>query len=85
MTFFYNLRTKNTVLFTICSKRLPVLFAVTFLSSISTNFTSARRVKRILSNFIKLQIMIRMMFFKDRYIILIPANIFIERTKLLLR
>ena len=80
MTFFYNLRTKNTVLFTICSKRLSVLFAVTFLSSIYTNFTSARRVKRILSNFIKLQIMI-----KDRYIILIPANIFIERTKLLLR
>ena len=72
-------------IFTICSKPLPVLFAVTFLSSIYTNLTSARRVKRFLTIFIKLKIMILRMFSKDWCIILIPANIFVELTKLLLR
>ena len=72
-------------IFTKCGNPLPVLFAVTYLSSIYTKLTSARRTNRILSNFIKLEILVLRMLSKKWYIILIPADIFVERTKLLFR
>ena len=76
---------KSRFMFTICSKLLPGLFAVTFLGSYYTKLTSARRVKRILSNFLKREIVVLMMLSKDWYLILIPVNIIVEQTKLLFR
>ena len=72
-------------IFTKCCNPLPVLFAVTYLSSIYNKLTSARRTNQILSNFIKLEILVLMMLSKEWYIILIPADIIVERTKLLFR
>ena len=56
---------KSLILYTISSQPLPVLFAVTFLSIIYAKLTSARRVNRILSNDMKLEIMTLMMLSKD--------------------
>ena len=76
---------KSRFIFTICSEPLPVLFAVTFLNSIYTKLMSARRVKRNLSNFVKLEITILMMLSKYWYIILKHVKLIVERTKLRFR